>query len=129
MFSLKEVFFQPLKCQPNINTLHVYRNPTTGNQQIFLVGLDGFGMIVEYLQKTNEFKAYPISQQDFQSKSIRAEAVETAFSSSRLSRTEHGDSSDDEAQQLAGHHLRVHEKHGSTGEYFSVLSAHVSTSM
>ncbi|CAF1282766.1 unnamed protein product [Adineta ricciae] len=66
MFSLKEIFFQPLKCQPNINTLHTYRNPVTGNQEIFLIGLDGLGIIVEYLQKTNECKAYSVSLQDFQ---------------------------------------------------------------
>ena len=70
MFSLKEIFFQPLKCQPNINTLHTYRNPTTGNQEIFLIGLDGLGVIVEYLQKTNECKAYSVSLQDFQGKSF-----------------------------------------------------------
>ncbi|CAF1299192.1 unnamed protein product [Rotaria sordida] len=67
MFSLKEIFFQPLKCQPNINTLHVHRNPTTGNQQIFLIGLDGLGVVVEYVQTTNECKAYTISLQDAQS--------------------------------------------------------------
>ncbi|CAF1314333.1 unnamed protein product [Adineta steineri] len=67
MFSLKEIFFQPLKCQPNINTLHLYRNPTTGNQQIFLIGLDGAGVGVEYNQGTNECKSYPITLQDFQS--------------------------------------------------------------
>ncbi|CAF2879668.1 unnamed protein product [Rotaria sp. Silwood2] len=67
MFSLKEIFFQPLKCQPNINTLHVHRNPTTGSQQIFLIGLDGLGVVVEYVQATNECKAYTISLQDSQS--------------------------------------------------------------
>ncbi|CAF4517106.1 unnamed protein product [Rotaria sp. Silwood1] len=67
MFSLKEIFFQPLKCQPNINTLHVHRNLTTGNQQIFLIGLDGLGVVVEYIQATNECKAYTISLQDSQS--------------------------------------------------------------
>ncbi|CAF1916435.1 unnamed protein product [Rotaria magnacalcarata] len=64
MFSLKEIFFQPLKCQPNINTLHVHRNLTTKYPQIFLVGLDGLGVVVEYVQAANEFKAYTISLQD-----------------------------------------------------------------
>jgi hypothetical protein len=70
MFSLKEIFFQPLKCQPNVNTLHLYRNPTTGNQQIFLISLDGLGVIIEYHQTTNEFKASTISLQDSQCKSF-----------------------------------------------------------
>jgi len=70
MFGLKEIFFQPLTCQPNINTLHVYQNPITGNQQIFLIGLDGLGVVVEYLQEINECKAYSISLQDFQCKSF-----------------------------------------------------------
>jgi hypothetical protein len=68
MFSLKEIFFQPLKCQPNVNTLHLYRNPTTGNQQIFLIGLDGLGVVIECPPTTNECKAYTISLQDCQSK-------------------------------------------------------------
>ncbi len=68
MFSLKEIFFQPLKCQPNVNTLHLHRHPITGNQQIFLIGLDGIGVVIEYLQTTNEFKAYTISLQDSQCK-------------------------------------------------------------
>jgi hypothetical protein len=70
MFSLKEIFFQPLKCQPNINTLHVHRNPVTGHQQIFLIGLDGLGIVVEYVQAANEFKAYSISLPEFQCKSF-----------------------------------------------------------
>ncbi|CAF4437789.1 unnamed protein product, partial [Adineta steineri] len=37
------------------------------NQQIFLIGLDGAGVGVEYNQGTNECKAYPITLQDFQS--------------------------------------------------------------
>ena len=68
MFSLKEVFFQPLKCQPNVNTLHLHRNPTTGTCQIFLIGLDGLGVVIEYLQSTNEYKAHTISLQDAQCK-------------------------------------------------------------
>jgi hypothetical protein len=70
MFSLKEIFFQPLKCQPNVNTLHVHRNPTTGNYQIVLIGLDCLGVVIEYIHSSNEFKAYPISLQDSQSKII-----------------------------------------------------------
>lgn len=70
MFSLKEIFFQPLKCQPNINTLHLYRNPITGLQQIYLSGLDGLGVIVEYIQATNEFKAHTICLQDSLCKSF-----------------------------------------------------------
>jgi hypothetical protein len=68
MFSLKEIFFQPLKCQPNVNTLHVQRNSITGNHQIFLIGLDGVGVVIEYIQSTNEFKSYTISLQDSQCK-------------------------------------------------------------
>lgn len=64
MFSLKEIFFQPLKCQPNVNTLHLHRNPITGNQQIFLIGLDGVGVLIEYVQTSSECKAYTISLQD-----------------------------------------------------------------
>mgnify|MGYP006892776171 FL=1 len=64
MFSLKEIFFQPLKCQPNINTLHTYRNPITGNQQIFLIGLDGSGLVVEYVHAINKFKDHTISLHD-----------------------------------------------------------------
>lgn len=65
MFSLKEIFFQPLKCQPNVNTLHLYRNPITDNQQIFLIGLDGSGLVVEYVHAKNAFKAHTISLHDF----------------------------------------------------------------
>ena len=61
MFSLREIFFQPLKCQPNINTLRVHRNPITGTQQIILIGLDGCGFIVEYIPVSNEWKTCPIS--------------------------------------------------------------------
>ena len=68
MFSLKEIFFQPLKCQPNINTLRLYRNPISGNQQIFLIGLDGLGVVIEYLPTTNEYKAHTVSLQDSASK-------------------------------------------------------------
>ncbi len=64
MFSLKEIYFQPLKCQPNINTLHLYRNSITNNQQIFLIGLDGLGVMIEYIQATHECKSYTISLQD-----------------------------------------------------------------
>lgn len=70
MFSLKEIFFQPLKCQPNINTLRLYRNPNTGNQQIYLIGLDGLGVVIEYFSTTNDYKAYTISLQDSASKSL-----------------------------------------------------------
>lgn len=64
MFALREIFFQPLKCQPNINTLRVHRNSISGNQQLYLIGLDGSGVIVEYLKSTNEYKAYPIASTD-----------------------------------------------------------------
>lgn len=70
MFSLKEIFFQPLKCQPNINTLRLYRSPITGNQQIYLIGLDGIGVVIEYLPITNDYKTYTISLQDSASKSF-----------------------------------------------------------
>jgi hypothetical protein len=68
MFSLKEVFFQPLKCQPNINTLHVHRNATNGIEQIFLIGLDGVGFLVEYIRSTNAYKAHPLVLSDVQCK-------------------------------------------------------------
>lgn len=66
MFSLKEIFFQPLRCQPNLNTLHMHRNSTTRVKQIYFLGLDGTGIIVEYDQTMSECKVLPISLPEVQ---------------------------------------------------------------
>ena len=79
MFSLKEIFFQPLKCQPNVNTLHVRRNSGARSHQIYLVSLDGFGVVVEYLPATNEYKTSTISLQDLQCKSLNTVCPESPF--------------------------------------------------